>query len=93
MLPTMEQQLVARLTKEREVRKMSKTDLAAAAGISRRALTMIEAGGDCTLSTLSKLYGVLGLEMVPRRAQRLTLDEVVAESEEELFGDRSAPGG
>ena len=42
---------------------MRQQEVADKAGISRRSLVSIEAGGDCTLSTLRGLCGALGIEI------------------------------
>ncbi|WP_371436165.1 helix-turn-helix domain-containing protein [Polaromonas sp.] len=92
-METTKNPLVEALIQERLAQKLTQGQLAEASGLSRRALNLIEGGGDCTLSTLQRLLDTLGLEPVARRTRRMTLDDVVQESEEELFDKPAAPGG
>jgi DNA-binding XRE family transcriptional regulator len=64
----------------------SQTQLAQAAGISRRALLMIEKGGDCTLSTLRRLHTCLDIAMQPGSTQPPTLDDMNALNAHDRFG-------
>ena len=75
----------------REKQNLTQTKLAEIAGISRRAVSVIEGGADCTLGTVQRLMDALGLEAQVRPCRRMTLDDVVRESEEEMFGP--SPGG
>lgn len=77
--------LVASLVHARKSQGITQAALAQAAGVSRRTLIMIEAGGDCTLSTLRRLYTVLGMDMVSRPFPTPTLDEVLKENEALYF--------
>ncbi|WP_350495041.1 helix-turn-helix domain-containing protein [Neopusillimonas aromaticivorans] len=55
---------------------LSQTELAEKAGISRRALSKIENGADCTLFTLRRLYDVLRINLEFHKAKRYNLDEI-----------------
>jgi DNA-binding XRE family transcriptional regulator len=77
--------LVASLVRARKSQSITQATLAQAAGVSRRTLIMIEAGGDCTLSTLRRLYTVLGMDMVARPYTTPTLDDVIRENEALYF--------
>lgn len=78
--------LVAVIVKKRKERKLTQETVAAAAGISRRALVMIEGGGDCTLSTLRRLYSTLDIELETNAPQRPTLEDMDSQNSRELFG-------
>ena len=69
------QPLLDMVIRERKAQKMSQEQLAELAGISRRSIGAIEAGGDCTLSTLGRLYDALGIEAAARRQIKPTLDD------------------
>lgn len=83
--------LVQSLVKARLHSGRTQELLALQAGISRRALGAIEAGGDCTLSTLTKLSQALAMDMAaaPRVHSLPTLSDMQEETRQELFG--SAP--
>ena len=51
--------IVAELLRTRKAKGLRQQEIADKAGISRRSLVSIEAGGDCTLSTLRKLCAAL----------------------------------
>ena len=55
--------IIAKLVQQRKERGLRQQAVADSAGISRRALVSIEAGNDCTLSTLRSLCDVLGVEL------------------------------
>ncbi|MBC5765633.1 helix-turn-helix domain-containing protein [Ramlibacter albus] len=57
--------IVSELVRARKARGLSQQEVADKAGISRRALVAIEAGGDCTLSTLRGLCAALGVDLTP----------------------------
>lgn len=78
--------LVAVVVRRRKQQGWSQTKLAETAGISRRALVMIEKGGDCTLSTLRRLHTCLDITLQACSAPRPTLDDMNAENERERFG-------
>ena len=77
--------LVASLVRARKSQGITQETLAQAAGVSRRTLIMIEAGGDCTLSTLRRLYTVLGMDIVARPYTTPTLEDVIKENETLYF--------
>jgi len=77
-------ELVRPIILERRRQRLSQQALAERAGLSRRALLMIEAGGDCTLSSLRRLYTALGLEVQAHAWRAPTLDEQVARNREEF---------
>ncbi len=73
------------VTKRKQLR-WSQAKLADAAGISRRALLMIEKGGDCNLSTLRRLHTCLDIVMQAGSAQAPTLDDMNVQNTKERFG-------
>jgi len=76
------------LAEARRLRHLTQDTVAQAAGISRRALIAIEAGGDCMLSTMRKLCGVLDLDIRVvdhSLSARPTLDDVTEENRSVLF--------
>jgi DNA-binding XRE family transcriptional regulator len=78
--------LVRVVLAKRKQMRWSQTKLAQAAGISRRALLMIEKGGDCNLSTLRRLHTCLNIEMQAGSTQAPTLDDMNAQNATERFG-------
>ena len=58
--------IVAELLRTRKFRGLRQQEVADKAGISRRSLVSIEAGGDCTLSTLRALCAALGVDIKPK---------------------------
>jgi len=58
--------IIAELLRIRKARGLRQQEVADMAGISRRSLVSIEAGGDCTLSTLRRLSAALGVDVEPR---------------------------
>lgn len=80
--------IVAELIKARKALKLRQEDVAAAAGISRRALVMIEAGGDCSLSTLRSLCDTLSIELKAQFA-RPTLEDLQKIAEQEFSANQS----
>lgn len=73
------------VTKRKQLR-WSQAKLAEIAGISRRALLMIEMGGDCNLSTLRRLHTCLDIVMQAGSVQTPTLDDMNAQNAIERFG-------
>ncbi len=71
--------LVRPIVDARLEQKISKSRLAVLSGISRRSIGLIEAGGDCTLKTLTRLYEVLGLAATVGKRRRPTLEDLQAE--------------
>jgi|GEM_PF-1042985 len=66
----------------RKERGITQTRLAEIAGVSRRALVNIEAGGDCTLSVLRRLLQAMSLDLRVENAayNPPTLEDVYAEN-------------
>lgn len=81
-----ENSISSALVAARLAQKLRQEDVASAAGISRRALIMIEAGGDCSLRTLQRIMGALNLKMDIISAARPGLDQIFQETEAELLG-------
>lgn len=79
--------MVSAVVVKRKQLRWSQAKLAQAAGISRRALLMIEKGGDCNLSTLRRLHTCLGLVMQAVSAQTPTLDDMNAQNAKDRFGE------
>ena len=65
----------------RREQKVTQAQLAELAGVSRRAIVMIEAGSDCSLSTLRRMTTALGMEIEARTFAPPTLDDVNRENE------------
>jgi DNA-binding XRE family transcriptional regulator len=78
--------LVSVVVAKRKQLRWSQARLAQAAGISRRALLMIEKGGDCNLSTLRRLHSCLDIVMQASSAPTPTLDDMNAQNARERFG-------
>jgi len=78
--------LVAAVVAKRKQLRWSQAKLAQAAGISRRALLMIEKGGDCNLSTLRRLHTCLDIVMLAGSVKAPTLDDMNAQNTKERFG-------
>lgn len=78
--------IVAELLRARKLQGLRQQEVADKAGISRRSLVTIEAGGDCTLSTLRGLSAALGVDIEPRStaafAQRQPLARGFATAQE-----------
>lgn len=81
--------IVQALVAARKRQGMTLSQTAEAAGLSRRALGMIESGGDCTLSSLRRIFTALGMEFTARPLRRPTLEDLDQENDEALFGDRN----
>jgi transcriptional regulator with XRE-family HTH domain len=64
--PTPIDPIIAELRRVRDMRGLRQQEVADMAGISRRALVSIEAGNDCTLSTLRSLCAALGIDLEAR---------------------------
>lgn len=75
--------LIDTLVDARKAQRLTQADLSGSAGLSRRALVSIEAGGDCTLSTLRRLFQVLDMDIRAMPVQRKppTLEDVYAEND------------
>ena len=76
----------------RKTLKLSQTDLARKAGVSRATLDALENGraGELGYSKLAKLLAALGLELKlqPASSQRPTLDELMQEDRDDKSLDR-----
>ena len=84
--------LVAAIVQKRREQKLTQETVANAAGISRRALCMIEGGGDVTLSTLRRLYTAMDIEIQVKPHRRPTLEDMDAQNSRELFGHARVEG-
>ncbi len=64
---------------------LTQSDLAARAGVARRTVIELEQGGGITLVNLEKILRSIGLNLVaqPIASARPTLDQILAEKEEE----------
>jgi DNA-binding XRE family transcriptional regulator len=78
--------LVGAVVSKRKQLRWSQAKLAQAAGISRRALLMIEKGGDCNLSTLRRLHTCLDIVMQATSVHAPTLDDMNVQNAKERFG-------
>jgi transcriptional regulator with XRE-family HTH domain len=64
--PVVVDPIISELLRARTSKGLRQQDVADAAGISRRALVSIEAGNDCTLTTLRALATALGIQIEAR---------------------------
>ncbi|MDD5479574.1 helix-turn-helix transcriptional regulator [Rhodoferax sp.] len=78
--------LVSAVVAKRKQLRWSQAKLAQAAGISRRALLMIEKGGDCNLSTLRRLLTCLDIVTQAGSSHPPTLDDMNAQNAKDRFG-------
>lgn len=64
---------------------LTQSDLAARAGVARRTVIELEQGGGITLVNLEKILRSIGLNLVaqPIAPAKPTLDQILAENEEE----------
>lgn len=85
--PESKDPIVLSIIRARKEQGYTQDMLAASASLSRGALVAIEGGGDCTLGTLRKLCGVLGLDLSakPQSANMPTLDDVTEENRAQFF--------
>ena len=72
--------IIATLVRQRKEQGLRQQEVADNAGISRRALVSIEAGNDCTLSTLRSLCEALGVDLVASAASQDQADRELAEA-------------
>ena len=79
--------LVQDFVRARKEQKLTQQQLATMAGVSRRTIVLIEAGGDCTLGTLRRIANALGLQMQAHTPRLPTLDDLTRENEM-LFANR-----
>jgi transcriptional regulator with XRE-family HTH domain len=81
-----------RIAERRKTLKLSQTELASKAGVSRATLDALENGrtGELGFSKVTKLLAALGLELTLQTAssQRLTLDELMQEDRDDKGLDR-----
>jgi len=77
-MPSLSEQLVA----GRKARGWTQAQLAERAGVSRRTLISIEAGHDCSMTSLLRLFHSLDMELIARPLvpERPTLETVYAEN-------------
>ena len=73
--------LIQDLVRARKAQHFTQHQLAEMSGVSRRTIVLIEAGGDCTLSTLSRVASALGLQISAQTRYVPTLDDVTRENE------------
>jgi transcriptional regulator with XRE-family HTH domain len=82
----------AQIAEQRKRLKLSQAELSHKAGISRATIDALENGrtGELGFSKLSKLLGVVGLELMLQKAslQRPTLDELMQENRDDQSLDR-----
>ena len=81
-----------RIAERRKTLKLSQTELAGKAGVSRATLDALENGraGELGFSKVAKLLAALGLELTLQTAssQRPTLDELMQEDRDDKSLDR-----
>jgi transcriptional regulator with XRE-family HTH domain len=81
-----------RIAERRKTVKLSQTDLARKAGVSRATLDALENGraGELGFSKITRLLAALGLELTLKTAssQRPTLDELLQEDRDDKSLDR-----
>jgi transcriptional regulator with XRE-family HTH domain len=82
----------SRIAERRKTLKLSQTDLARQAGLSRATLDALENGrsGELGFSKITRLLTALGLELTLRTAssRRPTLDELMQEDRDDKSLDR-----
>ncbi|TEA71930.1 helix-turn-helix domain-containing protein [Allopusillimonas ginsengisoli] len=85
--------ILEQLVSTRKERKITQAQLAELARVSRRALVSIEAGGDCTLSTLRRLLQALDLDLRVEDASYNppTLEDVYAENSARMASKNRRP--
>jgi transcriptional regulator with XRE-family HTH domain len=83
--------IAEQMIRARRTQRLTQEEVATAAGISRRALIMIEAGGDCSLSTLRRIFTVLNMELVAKVNSRPTLEDLDREHSEEFAARSERP--
>lgn len=81
-----------KIAQRRKVLKLNQTELSRRAGVSRATVDALENGrtGELGYTKLTKLLGVLGLELKLQmaRSQRPTLDELLEENRDDQGLDR-----
>lgn len=73
--------LIQDIVRARKSQHFTQAQLAEMSGVSRRTIVLIEAGGDCTLSTLHRVTAALGLRLTAQIKHIPTLDDVTRENE------------
>ena len=81
--------LIQELVHARQAQKFTQQQLADLSGVSRRTIVLIEAGGDCTLSTLRRITTALNLQMNLLTPRWPNLDDVLRENEQLFSSSRS----
>jgi predicted transcriptional regulator len=82
--------LIQDIVRARKLQRFTQGQLAEMSGVSRRTIVLIEAGGDCTLSTLHKVTAALGLRLTAQIKHIPTLDDVTRENEALFASARSS---
>ena len=82
--------LIQDIVRARKSQRFTQSQLAEMSGVSRRTIVLIEAGGDCTLSTLQRVTAALGLRLTAQVKHIPTLDDVTRENEALFASARSA---
>ncbi len=81
--------LIQDIVRARKSQRFTQGQLAEMSGVSRRTIVLIEAGGDCTLSTLHRVTAALGLRLTAQIKYLPTLDDVTRENEALFASTRS----
>ena len=81
--------LIQDIVRARKSQHFTQGQLAEMSGVSRRTIVLIEAGGDCTLSTLHRVTAALGLRLTAQVKHIPTLDDVTRENEALFASARS----
>ena len=81
--------LIQDIVRARKSQRFTQGQLAEMSGVSRRTIVLIEAGGDCTLSTLHRVTAALGLRLTAQVKHVPTLDDVTRENEALFASTRS----
>ena len=82
--------LIQDIVRARKSQRFTQSQLAEMSGVSRRTIVLIEAGGDCTLSTLQRVTAALGLRLTAQVKHIPTLDDVTRENEALFASARSS---
>ena len=82
--------LIQDIVRARKSQRFTQGQLAEMSGVSRRTIVLIEAGGDCTLSTLQRVTAALGLRLTAQVKHVPTLDDVTRENDALFASARSS---
>ncbi len=82
--------LIQDIVRARKSQRFTQSQLAEMSGVSRRTIVLIEAGGDCTLSTLQRVTAALGLRLTAQVKHIPTLDDVTRENDALFASARSS---